>query len=39
MMDAIAIQLKYRDQINIKARFTTEMLLKVQEDLPLESIH
>lgn len=39
MMDAIAIQLKYKDEINIKARFTTEMLLKVQEDLPLESLH
>ena len=39
MMDAIAIQLKYKDEINIKARFTTDMLLKVQEDLPLESLH
>lgn len=39
MMDAIAIQLKHRDKITIKARFTTEMLLKVQEDLPLESVH
>lgn len=38
-MDAIAIQLKHADQITIKARFTTEMLLKVQEDLPLESLH
>lgn len=39
MMDAIAIQLKYKDEINIKARFTTDVLLKVQEDLPLESLH
>ncbi len=39
MMDAIAIQLKYKDEINIKARFTTDMLLKVQEDLPFESLH
>jgi len=39
MMDAIAIQLKYSDQITVKARFTTEMLLKVQEDLPLESVY
>lgn len=38
-MDAIAIQLKYADKITVKARFTTEMLLKVQEDLPLESLH
>jgi len=39
MMDAIAIQLKHRDKITIKARFTTDMLLKVQEDLRLESVH
>lgn len=39
MMDAIAIQLKYKDEINTQARFTTDMLLKVQEDLPLESLH
>ena len=39
MMDAIAIQLKYKNDISTKARFTTEMLLKVQEDLPLESLH
>ena len=39
MMDAIAIQLKHREEITTKARFTTEMLLKVQEDLPFESIH
>ncbi len=39
MMDAIAIQLKHRDKITIKARFTIDMLLKVQEDLSLESVH
>jgi hypothetical protein len=38
-MDAIAIQLKHADKITINARFTTEMILKVQEDLPLESLH
>ncbi len=32
-MDAIAIQLKYKNKITIPARFTTEMILKVQEDL------
>ena len=37
MMDAIAIQIKYKNKIKIQARFTTEMLLKVQEDLSLES--
>ncbi len=37
MMDAIAIQIKYKDKIKTPARFTTEMVLKVQEDLPLES--
>ena len=39
MMDAIAIQLKYSDEVSTKARFTTEMLLKVQEDLPIKSLH
>lgn len=37
MMDAIAIQIKYKDKIKTPARFTTEMVLKVQEDLPIES--
>ena len=37
MMDAIAIQIKYKEKIKTPARFTTEMILKVQEDLPLES--
>ena len=38
-MDAIAIQLKYANEITTTARFTTDMILKVQEDLPLESLH
>ncbi len=38
-MDAIAIQLKHSDKITIDARFTTEMILKVREDLPLEPLH
>lgn len=39
MMDAIAIQLKYQDKISTKARFTIEMLLKVQDDLQIEPLH
>jgi len=38
VMDAIALQLCYPEQITTRARFPIETIKKVQEDLPLEKI-
>ena len=35
MLDAIAIELLYSDQISVKGRFTTQDVIKVREDLPI----
>lgn len=35
MLDAIAIEMRYGDQIHVKGRFTTEDVIKVREDLPV----
>jgi hypothetical protein len=36
MLDAIAIEMLYSDQIHVKGRFTTEDVIKVREDLPVK---
>lgn len=35
VLDAIAIELLYGDQISVKGRFTTQDVIKVREDLPV----
>lgn len=37
VLDAIAIEILYGDQIRIRGRFTTEDVIKVREDLPVKS--
>lgn len=36
MLDAIAVEMLYSDQIYVKGRFTTEDVIKVREDLPVK---
>jgi len=36
MLDAIAIEMLYGDQIHVKGRFTTEDVIKVRKDLPVK---
>lgn len=36
MLDAIAIEMLYSDQIHVNGRFTTEDVIKVREDLPVK---
>ncbi len=38
-LDAAAIMLTHKDKIKTKVRFTVDTILKVQEELPNESIH
>ncbi|MCH7969176.1 MAG: hypothetical protein IH841_08040 [Thaumarchaeota archaeon] len=39
ILDAIALQLLYDDQISVKGRFSIETITKVQEDLPPEKLN
>lgn len=36
MLDAIAIEILYSDQIHVKGRFTTKDVIKVRKDLPVK---
>jgi hypothetical protein len=36
VLDAIAIELLYGNQISVRGRFTTQDVIKVQEDLPIK---
>jgi hypothetical protein len=35
MLDAIAVEMLYSDQISVRGRFTTQDVIKVREDLPV----
>lgn len=38
-LDAVAIEILYPDELNIKARFPMDLIEKVREDLPLRAIN
>jgi len=39
ILDAVAIELLYGSEINIKGRFSVDTIRKVQEDMPLDRMN